>query len=128
MTYGIEKIEYKVLKFGGITVSVDSCGEGGMPENSEILLFLESIFGRPMIVDDLSFHVHLKYYKGFRVVELSISQSDKLKVGDYDNILFAKASEMLYIGTASLESKGWHAMSKCVMPEQSITQLFIKAN
>ena len=121
----LKKFKYKRLKFGDIDVSIDSYVEDFMPENDEILPFLESIFGRPMI-NGVPFYVVIKYYKGFKVVELMILQSDGLKIGDYKNKPFMIASGMMFIGLTELQNRGWIWLDGYRQKKQEEKYLFIK--
>ena len=115
----------KMLKFGDINVSVYSFVEGYMPENSEILPFLESIFGIPMI-NGVPFYIGLKYYEGFRIVELLILQSDGLKLGKFKNKPFMIAAGMMFTGLTELQNRGWIEIEAYSQKRQAEKRLFIK--
>lgn len=121
----LKRFKYKRLKFGDIDVSIDSYVEDFMPENDEILPFLESIFGRPMI-NGVPFYVVIKYYKGFKIVELLILQSDGLKIGNYKNKPFMIASGMMFIGLTELQNRGWIWLDGYRREKQEEKYLFIK--
>lgn len=121
----LKKFKYKRLKFGDIDVSIDSYVEDFMPENDEILPFLESIFGRPMI-NGVPFYIVIKYYKGFKIVELLILQSDGLKIGDFKNKQFMVAGDMLYIGLTELQNRGWIEIEAYRQDKRAEKRLFIK--
>lgn len=125
MTNVPKRFKYKRLKFGDIDVSIDSYVEDFMPENDEILPFLESIFGRPMI-NGVPFYVVIKYYKGFKIVELLILQSDGLKIGNYKNKPFMIASGMMFIGLTELQNRGWIWLDGYRREKQEEKYLFIK--
>lgn len=127
MIEGLRRLKYKRLKFGDIDVSIDSFIEDYMPENDEILPFLESIFGYPMI-NGVPFYVVIKYYKGFKIVELLILQSDGLKIGDFKNKPFMIASGMVHIGLTELQNRGWIEIDAYRQKKLSEKRLFIKVD
>jgi hypothetical protein len=118
-----ERNEKKQLKFGTITVNLESHDEVKLPASEAVLALLTDIFGHPIIID-APFFIQMDCYKKFMIMSLLIFELDGTKLGNYKNKKFYSAMEMIHIGESNLLKNDWFNIYKA-SDKREVRYMFI---